>query len=64
MTSAATAAHLSSARRWASSRGGRPVSWDSSTPETTTDGSIPAALSVARRAEDAEASTSEVTDGP
>ena len=58
--SATTAAHLSSARRWARSAGASPVTWDSSTPETTTDGSTPAARSVARRAGEAEASTSGV----
>src|SRR5205814_1624530 len=60
-TSSATAAHLSSARRWASSAGGSPLTRDSSTPETTTDGSMPPALSVASRAGEAEASTSEIT---
>src|SRR6185295_9404504 len=58
-----TAAHLSSANRWARAAGARPVTWSSSTPETTIDGSIPAARSVASRAGEAEARTSLVTRG-
>ena len=50
---AATAAHLSSASWSASSAGGSRPSWASSTPETTTAGSTPAARRVASRAGDA-----------